>query len=382
MAMVQPMAKTRGRATAERTADAEARPQPGAKIRRLRVSGYKALDQLDLEFPPPLMPGDPDVVVIGSRNGVGKTSVLEACGLVLLALPYGSAPVDEVFRDLARTGLEATDLLVRGGCDSASLKASLEVGEGEHEVDIQVPRGRSVAVTGVDPVRKEIGLGKPSRETGEHLGAALESLLGLSSEPMLSRLCLYFHSYRKVQEGSPELGMVVEPRYLGRRRRMYDPRGIMTVSAFKVELLRAMMGAKGLFEEMDEQGGQDVVERLNALLESFARGTVERLRAAPDNTLDFRITPTNGAPSFPFDGLSSGQKEIISTLFLIWRHSRERALTVLIDEPELHLNPEWSRTFVDELFALAPHNQYIIATHSEDVFRSVDETRRLLLAAE
>jgi predicted ATP-dependent endonuclease of OLD family len=51
----------------------------------------------------------------------------------------------------------------------------------------------------------------------------------------------------------------------------------------------------------------------------------------------------------------------------------------LIDEPELHLNAEWHGDFVRQLHKLAPQNQYILATHSEEMFRSVDECYRAIL---
>jgi predicted ATP-dependent endonuclease of OLD family len=106
------------------------------------------------------------------------------------------------------------------------------------------------------------------------------------------------------------------------------------------------------------------------------------LKPLPDNTVDLRINPTNRVDnSITFDGLSSGQKEIISTLFLLWYHSLNLPSIVLIDEPELHLNIEWHRDFIKQVFDLAPKNQYIIATHSEDIFSSVSEDRRLLLVS-
>ena len=80
-----------------------------------------------------------------------------------------------------------------------------------------------------------------------------------------------------------------------------------------------------------------------------------------------------------FDGLSSGQKEIISTLFLIWYHTKDKPSVVFIDEPELHLNAQWHRSLVNRLMKLAPNNQYIMATHSEDIMDSVEEDRRILL---
>ncbi len=58
---------------------------PSIKLRYLKVQNFKALDFLEMEFPPPRMTEDPDILVIGSRNGLGKTSVLEACVLLYSA---------------------------------------------------------------------------------------------------------------------------------------------------------------------------------------------------------------------------------------------------------------------------------------------------------
>ena len=123
----------------------------------------------------------------------------------------------------------------------------------------------------------------------------------------------------------------------------------------------------------------DAITKLNELVSSYAGGTISKLRPSAESTIDFRVTPTNGGDSVTFDGLSSGQKEIISTLFLIWYHTKNNPSIVFIDEPELHLNSQWHRSFVDKLVKLAPQNQYLIATHSEDIMDSVSEDRRVLL---
>ena len=133
---------------------------------------------------------------------------------------------------------------------------------------------------------------------------------------------------------------------------------------------------------MEDQEPDHTIEQLNALMARYARGTIGKLRPSPDNTFDFRVQPLRGGESFTFDGLSSGQKEIISTLFLVWDHTKNNPSVVFIDEPELHLNAQWHRTFVNHLVDLAPKNQYIIATHSEEIMDSVAEDRRILLVEE
>ena len=132
------------------------------------------------------------------------------------------------------------------------------------------------------------------------------------------------------------------------------------------------MSQAGLFENIHARDFKKSLNVLNGLMTKYAGGYIEKLRPSPNNALEFRISPSAGGPSFTFDGLSSGQKEIISTLFLIWINTKARPGIVLIDEPELHLNPEWQSGFVNYLNELVPANQYIIATHSEDIFRSVE----------
>ena len=54
------------------------------RIDRLSIRNYKGIDELDIEFPQSPISGLPDVVAIGSRNGVGKSSVLECSALMLV----------------------------------------------------------------------------------------------------------------------------------------------------------------------------------------------------------------------------------------------------------------------------------------------------------
>ncbi len=205
----------------------------------------------------------------------------------------------------------------------------------------------------------------------------IKAICGFTPNPVVEKTFLLFHSYRKVQEGNPELGMMFE-RERSPRRSLF-PRHEFPMSAFKLRILRSLMGEANLFELPEDQEPDETIEKLNELVQFYAGGTISKLRPSPDNTVDFRVKPKNGGDSFTFDGLSSGQKEIISTLFLIWYHSKNNPSVVLIDEPELHLNAQWHRSFVRTLTQLAPQNQYIMATHSEDVMDSVAEERRVLL---
>jgi predicted ATPase len=147
----------------------------------------------------------------------------------------------------------------------------------------------------------------------------------------------------------------------------------------KGELLSFLLAKAGLFENVKMASVTESATVLDKLFRDFADAKLSGLRSEPNNAFDGRVQPLAEGDTFSLDALSSGQKEMITTLFLTWHHTRDNPGLVLIDEPELHLNAEWQIKFVRLLFKLAPQNQYIFATHSEFVFRSVQEDRRILI---
>ena len=344
------------------------------QIRRIAIQNYKGIDELELHFPLPRMPGDPDILVMGSENGIGKTAIIECCSLLLLA-----ATLEEENFSLPDyySRVDVSDLLIRADAQCAEIAGDIAFGEALGKVQIRIDRRGDGTISGKSLRKKMVANERSGSERG--LDDFINAICGFTLNPVVENTFLLFHSYRKVQEGNPELGMLVDRDRLRRTRRrpFYD-----SMSEFKLRILRSMMGKAQLFELLEDREPDDTIEQLNALMARYAHGTIGKLRPSPDNTVDFRVQPERSGESFTFDGLSSGQKEIISTLFLVWEHTKNNPLVVFIDEPELHLNAQWHRTFVNHLVDLAPQNQYIIATHSEEIMDSVAEDRRVLLVEE
>ncbi len=347
------------------------------KIRSIRIQNYKGLDNLSIQFPPPLLADKPDIFVMGSRNGLGKTSVIECCALLLL----GPILHDQTLRWRRRrySDLDIPDLLVHSGASAAEISGILSLGDAELSAEMTIDRDGSVEFSSTGPSEQFF---KDDETDEDHdVDELIREVCGFTTNPVIEELFLLFHSYRKVQEGKPELGMMVaDHRERGPfgRRYPYD----LPISAFKLQILRSLMAQADLFDIDEQSTSGETINVLNGLVDIYAGGTISKLRPSPDNTIDFRVMPTNGQSSFTFDGLSSGQKEIISTLFLIWYHTVDRPSVIFIDEPELHLNAEWHRRFVKSLEEIAPKNQYILATHSEDIMDSVDGRQRALLSSE
>ncbi len=347
----------------------------GIRLKGLTIQNFKAFDNFTIDFPPPRMKDDPDIIVIGSINGLGKTSILEACSLLYLA----TIPEENYFnrRRYPKVTVELPDLLIRSGAREATIEGIFVTPD---NVDIpgrltlyrsgRIAAGFDTREDREDRLESEFTPPPVDSSTNEEVVTNLFlALLGIHSDPLLLPHFMYFHSYRKILEGRLELSQLGSG----------NP-----ITTFKFEILRALMSREGLFEDFDVVEAKEVLEILARLMKRYAGVAIGKLRLLPDGTIDFRVIPGNGnnGPSSSFDSLSSGQKEIISTLFLIGRYGQKYPGIVLIDEPELHLNAEWHRSLIREICKSAPGNQYIIATHSEDIFASVDQDRTMLLVPE
>ena len=351
------------------------------RLSHLKISNYKKIDSLEIDFLPPLMQGDPDILLLGSKNGGGKTSVLECCSLLVLAGLF-----KEQFRKKFKADesllLDLANLLVKAGQDESHIEGEFEYDNRKCKISLKINRQEVFSAVDIEGDKSLFKINKKNEfSTFDY---PLNSIFAFSGEPLIIPPLLHFNSYRKVQESNPELAMMADDYMRGYRRAIKVGRRtiVNAVSSFKMEILHSLIGQTSIFEDANIEKSQNVLSQLNSLIQKYCGGQIEHLRPLADNTMDIRIKPINGKESFSFDGLSSGQKEMIATLFLIWKNTQEQSSIVLIDEPELHLNAEWHGDFVRQLHQLAPHNQYILATHSEEIFRSVDERHRAVLVAD
>lgn len=359
-------------------------PKPGIKIRRLTLRNFKGIDELELEFPPPTFAGDPDVMVVGSANGVGKTSVLEAIMLLVTAGTYvlhpdiqgGEQNLSDFIEVLQESLPQRSfrDYFVKSDADEAFVEGTFtapSLGPRPLELTLHLRR-KGPEAAHLDSTEKAVEDFRGFDRTISMAG--MRSMLAFSVEPLIAPPLLYLHSNRRIQEGTPTISALTNGRGNG-------PRGAnqTTIPQFKTAVIKALMAKSGLFEDMDESVATLADGKLRSFLQEFAEARLGKLRSLPDNSFDIMVSPASGGSAYSFDALSSGQKEIISTLFLIWTAAREREHLILIDEPELHLNAEWHRDFVRQIHVQAPGSQIMMATHSEDVFASVEPERRLVI---
>lgn len=97
--------------------------------------------------------------------------------------------------------------------------------------------------------------------------------------------------------------------------------------------------------------------------------------------LSIQIQDIESKAVFQIEGLSSGEKGLILTFLLIARNMEKNGI-VLLDEPELHLNPavcqDLLQFFVDE-YAIKKNIQGIICSHSAEILAGAFEREQCSL---
>ena len=122
------------------------------RLRHLNIQNFKAFDKLEIDLPPPLMEDDSDIFIMGSKNGLGKTSFLEACFMLFLA---GLTETNEfsfshyVDFDLRRyvdMPIDFPDLMVRAGASEAIIEGSFAIRDKNANVIFSLQRDGTVKV--------------------------------------------------------------------------------------------------------------------------------------------------------------------------------------------------------------------------------------------
>jgi predicted ATPase len=126
-----------------------------------------------------------------------------------------------------------------------------------------------------------------------------------------------------------------------------------------------------------------IQEEFNLIFKELLPGRVfkEVKQDATTGRLGILISDATTGATFDIDFMSSGEKGLLLTLFLLRRTVSEGGI-VLIDEPELHLNPAVSKRlipFLREYVACPRQVQFVMTSHSAEVLRATQGFDNCLL---
>jgi predicted ATPase len=298
-----------------------------AGIREITIKDFRGIDELKLSF---VGPHDypTQVVVLGGPNGAGKTAVLEA---ILLACGHQD--------------------LIRGKAGREAVRA----GQADYQID---------AVVQVQQQQKGV------RSTSGGRGQEVVPLL-------------YFSSWR-ASSLPGAIGITAGKR--GKRPAKTEENRLWNVKQYFVNAR-----AHDLYSTGNSSGKPPSESRFATALHDLDRAwqmfypdqsfIVEPVSDEPDSGFDMFLNRPN-QPRLAVDLLSSGQIELFTFAGdLVTRNDLSQGI-ILIDEPELHLDPQWHRQVLKALKFLKPECQILVATHSPEIYDSVLSFERHFLVPE
>ncbi len=126
----------------------------------------------------------------------------------------------------------------------------------------------------------------------------------------------------------------------------------------------------------EKDGREDIERNFKRIFDRILKGReLGQIGVNQLGMLSIPIRDTESEIEFEIDGLSSGEKGLILTFLLIAKTISENGM-ILLDEPELHLNPAVCRDllqfFIDE-YAKPKNIQAIICSHSTEILAGVFE---------
>jgi predicted ATPase len=302
---------------------------PPIALKSLSIRDFRGIESLDLDFRG--IDGLPNqLVVLAGPNGCGKTAVLEAA------------------------------LMAVGG-------HKLAVGAQGKQAVRRGARFFEVRATILDATGKSVDVVVSSRNP--------------PPEMKHDRPIWYFSSWRVPSLVGAVNVTVGKP---GRRPAKTDPNRLLNV---KQQLANAA-AAESFGGDMHpaKHGYSRWIKGINSSWEKFYGDQSDAFGVGLTESDDseegaFEVFyKREGLPPLSVDDLSAGQLELFLFLAaLVLNDDREGI--VFIDEPELHLDPQWHAPVVRALMHLQPRAQFIVATHSPEIYDAAMSYERFFLVS-
>ena len=369
----------------------------------LTIKNFRSLKELRMEF-------KSGANLIVGPNAVGKTTVLEAIRLAKAVLaPRTAQESTQVFLSLGAMSQQLPQMfnfaaIAKDSSQPVEITCNYKLSEAEvsilPEVFGELSRATVAAQQGIPLDRGGLGLvqfisspmgqqalrgaeqyvqqnmGRVAGERLCKLSLVIDTTRGIAGQDYFSQILFsvlesrlspfktrfsYFPADRALPQGEVaiQLGTVDANQQLESHNSM---------PAIKYQRLKSTIFA-GLVE--GPEGKAHLESTFNTIFGKLLVGRViEKFGVNQHGQASILIRDTHTGEVFDIDSMSSGEKGLILT-FLVIAKSVERGGLILLDEPELHLNPAVCKSLLGFLLDnyLVPNDiQAIICSHSAEIF--------------
>ena len=384
------------------------------KIERLEIHNFRAIENVVIE-------ADSPMVVIAGPNGCGKSCVLDAIRLVKSI--YGGYADNEYGLWLGEFQIEPNSpnsmkKILRDKDKEARIHITLSLHDSEKNFLLSEADelGERTAVQNIMPNvpyeqwRRRI---QASGQQGQRIVQLIETYskqLAVSLKEQLS-LSVFVGKLTIHSNGRTSLSAsivlqaawgIYEPQHLGivdyhGPQRHFSRENVGNVNlnlktkdqserqsalynyAAKYANIKTQMATEYVLYALRQQGDSStstinrelLSDTLKELFRKFFPGKEFRgVTANTDGELEFEVT-VKGSGKHDINDLSSGEKEILFG-YLRLRNNAQHNSIILLDEPELHLNPKLIQglpQFYEQHVAMELNNQIWTVTHSDAFLR-------------
>lgn len=368
---------------------------PGMRLRELALKDFRGFADFKLAFPE-----EPLAVLVGV-NGAGKSSVLEAIGLLLHELardvtesrsePYSDRDLGPVARD------------IREGAGRARLQAAIDLDGEQLRFQLDLLRYVTLGSAASPPAGQGAAGSWPTflggtNFYGEKNGRVRERL-AITKDAGIPVLCYYATSRAVARESAQRQAPPNMLPQLYAYQGAFDRR----LGPFQdfVRWFRLEEDLENETRVRGEPAPSMPLEIVRAAVERFMSvlpgGRFSNLHAerVPASEIPFAAHETaslvidKAGQRLALEQLSDGERTL---LLLVADIARRLAIAnpgrpdplsgtgiVLIDEIELHLHPSWQRAVLPGLRRAFPGIHFIVATHSPQVLSQVPAESVILL---